>query len=268
MQSIPLERSFVTSGTEQIYFERAGSGAPLIFCHGGSGNHATWFKQVAHFAGTRQVVTWDHRGFGLSTMRSGGPRPLPSSTDLLCILDTLELGQVDLVGQSMGGWTAVHFALAHPDRVRSIILTCTTGGVRTPATWQAWTDLMVRLRAGAPPLMLGRDAALSAEFAARFPAEAAGYQVMGGFNLARPKDIFGPMEEEMIPAERIRELSVPVLAMAGEKDVVFPPQVVFAAAQQFPNVQTHQIEGAGHSAFFEDPDAWNSRVQSFLESIA
>jgi 3-oxoadipate enol-lactonase len=75
------------------------------------------------------VITWDQRGFGNSTRRTGRVGPGPAAGDLAALLDHLEIERAHVVGQSMGGWTSMAFAPAHRDRVRSLVLTDTLAGV-------------------------------------------------------------------------------------------------------------------------------------------
>ncbi len=116
---------------ETIYYEVTGAGEPLVLSHGAGGNHAIWFEQVAFFSRNYKVVTWDQRSFGNSTDHAGRHNAEAFAADLLALLDHLEIDRAHLAGQSMGGWTTVRFALDHPDRVRSVILADTTGGIVT-----------------------------------------------------------------------------------------------------------------------------------------
>ena len=120
---------FVESGGERLYFECVGDGDPLVLCHGAGGNHAIWWQQVPVFADRHAVITWDHRGFGRSSDRARESGPTVAVQDLGAILDHLGIERMDLVGQSMGGWTALGFALARPERVRSLVLADTLGGI-------------------------------------------------------------------------------------------------------------------------------------------
>src|SRR5882757_7400184 len=120
----PLVRrtGYVTSQDEDIYFEDTGEGLPVVLCHGLGGNHAIWWRQVEDLASAHRLVTWDQRGFGNSTARSGEIGPAAARRDLGALLDHLDLGPVALVGQSMGGWVALGYAAAHPERVGALIL--------------------------------------------------------------------------------------------------------------------------------------------------
>ena len=164
-------RSTATTST----YETVGApDAPVVVLgHGAGGNHAIWFQQVPVFAPDYRVVTWDQRGFGLSTNRarareSRAPRP----ADLLAILDHLGVERAHVVGQSLGGWAAMGLAIAHPDRVRSLVLADTLGGIPVEGWWKA----------AAPSPRDGpfNHPALSNDFCVRHPERAHLYLQIGG----------------------------------------------------------------------------------------
>ena len=125
-----LRRSvgYVDSAGERIYYEVTGAGRPLVLCHGLGGNHAIWWRQIEAFAAEHQVITWDMRGFGNSTLHSGEVGPQAARRDLLALLDHLGLDRVTVLGQSLGGYVALGFALEHPDRIETLVLSTTLAG--------------------------------------------------------------------------------------------------------------------------------------------
>src|SRR5690349_1553135 len=127
-----LTSGFVECDREQIYYEAVGSGDALVLSHGLGGNHAIWYQQVPEFAKHYCVVTWDQRGFGRSTNTANNSGPEAAARDLAAVLDHLKIDRAHLVGQSMGGWAVMGYALAHPERVRSLVLADTLGGIYTP----------------------------------------------------------------------------------------------------------------------------------------
>ena len=124
-----------------IYYESVGEGPALVFAHGAGGNAAIWFNQLAYFAPNFQCVAFDHRCFARS------PAPAETVTvhhfrdDLLAILDALEIERAHLVGQSMGGFTVLRTAMDAPDRVMSLTLSCTSGGIINPNPTPAMQNL-------------------------------------------------------------------------------------------------------------------------------
>lgn len=101
-----------------------GQGEPLVFLHGlVSGNMATWYSALAlPLAATRQVILYDQRGHGDSTVAAAGYDLETQVDDLAAVLDHAGAGEVDVVGHSMGALIALHFALKYPWRVRRLVL--------------------------------------------------------------------------------------------------------------------------------------------------
>ena len=127
---IPRTEGFITvADGERVWYETAGEGPDLILTHGLGGNAAVWYQQVPYFAQHYRVISWDQRGFGRSTNENGNHGPVAAVSDLIEIMDLLDVDRAHVVGQSMGGWAALGTAIAVPDRVESVVLACTTGGI-------------------------------------------------------------------------------------------------------------------------------------------
>jgi pimeloyl-ACP methyl ester carboxylesterase len=255
---------FVESDGERIYWEGLGDGdPPLVLCHGAGGNHAVWYQQVPVFGRHRRVISWDHRGFGRSSARGGPTRPALGVRDLGAVLAAVGAsGPIDLVGQSMGGWTALGFALAAPERVRHLVLADTPGGITTP-------ELSAALRGlGRAPLApdgeLGRHPALGASLARRDPARAYLYQMLGAFGEPDLAKIAPALFASAVPDEPLAALAGRVLFVVGAEDALFPPAAIRASAAKVPGARVVEIPDAGHSPYFEQPEAWNRAVAEFL----
>lgn len=120
---------FVQNAGAEIYFERTGSGPAIVFAHGLGGNHVSWWQQVPHFSSRYTCVTFAHRGFAPSRITSGRVDPALFEEDLLALVDHLELTDLRLIAQSMGGWTCLNFALHHQRRARALVMASTEGAV-------------------------------------------------------------------------------------------------------------------------------------------
>src|SRR5256885_17057002 len=96
-----------------LYYETHGSGPALVFAHGAGGNHLSWWQQIPVFSKGFRCITFDHRAFGRSADGAGeaelGRRGFHE--DLRELLDHLDIAETRIVAQSMGGRTAVGFAL-------------------------------------------------------------------------------------------------------------------------------------------------------------
>jgi pimeloyl-ACP methyl ester carboxylesterase len=264
-----LQSGFVESGGEQIYYETVGTGEPLVLSHGLGGNHAIWYQQVPVFAGRFQVITWDQRGFGRSTIATNESGPAAAVDDLKTLLDHLKVDRVHLVGQSMGGWAVTGFALAQPDRVRSLVLADTLGGIYTPEASRHF-DAYIRETTTAPPpdqWAITRHPALGDQLGASDPAQAFLYRQIAGLAAPAPPGMGLKLRQTAYPPEDIRKLNVPVLFVVGEHDPIFPPAIIRSVAAEVKGARIVELPGAGHSPYFETPDAWNRAVGEFLDGL-
>lgn len=263
--ALPARRTgFVEHDGEKLYYEVIGEGGvPLVLSHGAGGNHAVWFQQVATFAKDRTVVTWDHRGYGRSSDHANRSGPEVAAGDLLAILDHLGIAQADLVGQSMGGWSVVGAVLQRPAIARRVVLADTLGGFVSDAIA---AGLAQGRRA---PLVagdrLGLHPAIDPGFARRSPELAHLYQSLGRMGSADPEVMLPRLLAVTHQPEEAAGLSMPVLCVVGDRDPLFPPRSIRALAELLPDARVVEIPRAGHSPYFEFPDAWNSAVRWFLE---
>ncbi len=97
------------------------SAAPVVLLHGLGGDSAGWDEVAEALSGSRRVYAVDLRGHGNSDWPGEYTLPLLRD-DMAGFLDALGLGQVDLIGHSMGGAVAYLLAMRHPGRVRRLVL--------------------------------------------------------------------------------------------------------------------------------------------------
>src|SRR4051794_40752718 len=259
---------------EDIYYELfrrsdagsgSGSGRLMVLGHGLGGNHASWYQQVGPLtAAGYDLLTWDQRGFGGSSRRTGEIGPVVAIEDLRAILDHLRAERVHLVGQSMGGWTAMGFALAHPERLASLTLTDTLAGVMSDGVRGA-------LRAGGGPparevdgAAVAQHPALGAQFCRDHPDRALLYQELASFgDKPDDADILGLLTSTWFGLDAVGAVSLPVLGIVGSEDQLCPPAAMAAVVDALPGARLVTVPGAGHSPYFERPDEWNQALIGF-----
>lgn len=258
---------FVDSGGERIYYEMWGDGAEtVILGHGMGGSHAVWYQQVPVLAERYRVVTWDQRGFGRSSATSGELGPGPAVTDLAHLLDHLEIERAHVVGQSMGGWSALGFAIEHPDRTASLVLADTTGGISTPEIRSRLTEYGRQVSAGLPPdrLPLGHHPAVGTQLLDEDPAQSFLYGQLGSLTTPPPPTTIIPLLLATDHTDRVGEVTTPTLFVVGEHDPIFPPPMIETAAGFIRGSEVAVVENTGHSPYFERPGRWNDIVARFL----
>jgi pimeloyl-ACP methyl ester carboxylesterase len=98
----------------------------------------------------------------------------------------------------------------------------------------------------------------------RDPDKAVLYSQITSFNSVNLSTLKG--EFELHSVTQLAETAVPILFIVGEDDILAPPRIVRSVHEQMPGSKFHQIAGAGHSAHFEQPSAFNAAVLDFLGS--
>jgi 3-oxoadipate enol-lactonase len=261
-----LKRSF-----GHLYYEVSGNGPALLFAHGLGGNHLSWWQQIAHFAPHYTCVTFAHRGFAPSDPIADGPDPADYAGDLAALIEHLDFPDVRLVGQSMGGWTMLEYALAHSAKVKALVLSSTSGtldrrgcdpsGGKQYDTWLA--DATARINDDAAR---GIHPAMGMEAAERSPALHFLYRSIDEMAGTLDKDKLreGLRRTATRKLDDLREFRVPTLLIAGAKDVVFPAFLADAIARKLPKGDVRILPDCGHSPYFEQADTFNRLVAAFL----
>jgi 3-oxoadipate enol-lactonase len=254
----------------RLYYEIDGSGPLLVFAHGLGGNHLSWWQQVPHFRDRYTCVTFAHRGFAPSSAPSAGPDPADYAGDLAALIDHLGGQNVRIVAQSMGGWTALEYALAQPHRVRALVLASTAGPIaRAPALFADPEELPTWERnaaAAASALQAANIHVAAGERMAREqPAAHFLYQEIDALSSVDKVKLRQKLHDTMTrPADVLRTLKVPTLWLIGEEDIVYPPFLSDVLAKLMPNARAVRVAQAGHSVCFERPAEFNRIVDEFL----
>jgi pimeloyl-ACP methyl ester carboxylesterase len=258
-----------------LYFEVTGTGPAIVFAHGLGGNHMSWFQQVAHFAPRYTCVTFAHRGFSPSSWLAGGPDPAEYADDVAALIAHLGLTDVRMVGQSMGGWTTVEYALRRPPELRAVVLAATTGTIdlrqiREPerARMAAW--LKFSEEASSALFKSGVHPAAGMRMVTEQPAMHLLYRHIDDLNAALDKQALRARlgaGRKRAPEELAR-VACPILFIPGDEDVVMPPFAADAIAGVVPGVRVAHIPDAGHSGYFERPAVFNRLLEEFFSGIA
>ena len=247
------------NGTE-LYYESHGEGPAIVFAHGRGGNHLSWWQQVPVFAKSYHCITFDHRGFGQSTMVPLGPDGRRQSfiDDLKALLDHLEIEKTFLVAQSMGGLACLGFALAYPQRTRGLVLADTTGGVGDGSVAKLIQEYQ------APTGTLARVVAKS--FIENHPVRTFLYMQISALNPTIPPEPVSPFASGEGPkGDELARIKFPTLVIVGQEDAIFPVHIMKAVHALIPGARLEIVPDAGHSVYFEHPEIFNRLVSEHLE---
>ncbi len=261
--------SRVSSHGQSIYYERLGEGdKTLIFAHGMGGNGAIWYQQLAHFAGQYSVVTFDHRYFGRSACSPDDFRPEWFADDVMAIMEAEAISSATFICQSMGGWTGSQMAVHHADKVDALVMSHTPGIFTVDDA--NYDPRQTSQKVSEPPRAGFGNAALAADFPEKNPAGALLYNQISGFNDIDPGQIPRAIARAGIAVDvtSLKTYAVPTLFISAEKDDLFPCSYIEAVAQALPGAQYINLGDAGHSSYFELPEAFNQTVADFLAAQA
>lgn len=282
------ERSVTVDGVRIVFDASAGTDPALVVIHGFLGSGASMVPLVealdAHgvLAG-RRVVSVDVVGHGRSDAPSTAEpytmervvEQLRAVLDATTGPDAAVAAPVDVVGYSMGGRIALALALAHPQRLRRLVLVGATAGIEDPAERSARRDGDAELAAFVE--LQGIDAfvdrweqlpifatqlGLPHETRARVRAGRAAQHPTGVANSLRGTGT-GSMEPMW---ERLATLAVPTLVIAGALDTKYV-EIGARLAHELPAARFLAIADAGHAAHLERPEATAAAVGEFLGDI-
>ena len=257
----------VPIGKFQLYYERAGTGPAIVFLHGLGGNHLSWWQQMPFFMRWFDCVTVDQRSFGLSPDPDGSFCDAHPS-DLGALLDHLKIEKAVLVGQSMGGWTIVGYALEHPERVVAMVMADTPGGIFTPEM----DAMMEKLRAGGrgplEAVSIGSLPTYARDYFVRNREMAYLYDSLLILGARPPADAIKRLGSRRYDLAKVRErLKMPILCLEGEEDALIAPAMIRHLVKALPNARLALVPGAGHSVYFENAAAFNQLVLDFIREV-
>ncbi len=251
----------------------AGAGAPLMLLHGFTGCAQSWAHVEPALAGRFKLIMPDLLGHGRTDSPADAARYRMERCvdDLIAILDRLGVDRINLLGYSMGGRVALAAAIQHPERVASLILESASPGLAAleernsrAASDNDLADFIERegieafaARWGRMPLFSSQER-LPETVRARLHSQRLLNNPTGLANSLR-----GLGTGVQTPLwERLGELRIPCLSIAGELDAKFVA-IARRMAAAIPGAGLAIVEGAGHTVHLEQPEAFERLVLEF-----
>lgn len=210
-----------------------GTPPPLVLTHGWVDDSGVWDGVVERLARRRRVITWDLRGHGRSEAPPPGNYAREDALDDLAQVVERAGTPCVLGGHSLGGYLSLAYALAHPEQVAGLVLVAAGPGFRNPSSMEAWNE-SVRASAAKLDLPPGQE------------------QIS--------------LHTDSMVIDRLREITVPVLVVVGERDKRF-----LASASVFEKSldvrATVVVPDAGHAVHRSEPGAVAEAIESFLAGL-
>ncbi|NHN49908.1 alpha/beta fold hydrolase [Halostella sp. JP-L12] len=257
------------------YYERRGTGPPVVFAHGAVLDHSQWRPQVDALSDDYTAIAYDVRGHG----RTGGSAREAYSVDLFAddlaaLVDALDLDRFVLCGLSTGGCIAQAYAARHSDRLAGLVLADTFAPELLDR--REWLQRVVMLRAAIPPVRLvGYERVEKAMV--WLQERISGRGVSGDYGEIERLRAEGPKMETDEFAKVIRAVAafhetevdlsavaVPTLVLRGEHEAPFLRRHAEKLRDEIPDAVLRTVPDAGHASNLDNPEFFTRTVRTFL----
>lgn len=256
----------------EIAYRVQGAGDPVILIGGFTMVKESWGLQVQGLAKHFRVITLDNRGVGETRIPPGPFQVSDMAADTVGLMDALGVDAAHVFGVSMGGLISQTLALDHPDRVRKVVLGCTTHGGRHAV--RPAPEVMEALGKATDPTVPVEEAVrnwVPTMFSERFMKEETGrladFIRFSVQNWPTPEGAAGQIGALSVfnVRRRLGEIRCPLLAITGSEDLMMPPENAKLLAEGIPGAEHYVVEGAGHGFFFEKPEEVNRVLIDFFK---
>lgn len=254
-----------------LWAQQEGHGDEVLFISGLADEGACWVDQVSGLRDRYRLTTFDNRGVGRSSTPDGPFTITDFAADTVALMDALGLERAHVVGSSMGGAIAQELALAHPERVRSLVLNGTwcRGDRFLHEVFRNWMwsaekadsirDFLITVNLWCFSPRIWNDGTMDGWIDA---AQASPY--------AQSVDAFCRSAQALIEhdsADRIGAITAPTLVTVGELDLCLPARFAQEIVDRIPGAALAVIPAVGHQPFQEVPEDYNRLLDEFWQSV-
>jgi pimeloyl-ACP methyl ester carboxylesterase len=266
----PVDTGRVIVEGSSLFYEAAGRGAPVILLHAAYVDRRMWDDQFTELSRNFRVIRYDARGYGRSGPVTGG---FERASDLHALLRALGVRRATLVGCSLGGGTAIDFALRHPDMVDRLVLVGSgvSGYAWPPDDMQAAGPVAARAAlARGDTVGVARAWLLTDYLAAarEHPRVAAKLDTLLAENVAYWKGLLrdGDLERDPTPPAlgRLGAIAAPTLVVVGSRDVTDIRHIADSLRAKLARARLVVFEGADHVPNMEQPARFTRLIREFL----
>ena len=262
----------------KLYYEEAGTGAPLVFVHEFAADHRSWEMQMRHFGQRYRCVTFGARGYPPSDVpeKPESYSQNRAADDILAVMDHLKIDKAHVVGLSMGGFATLHFGFRHSTRALSLVV----AGVGYGAEKDQQAKFKGEVEVVAKSLTTEGMEKFAAKYAygptrvqfenkdprgfAQFKKELGEHSALGSANTQIGVQGQRPSLYDLL--DKMRAMTVPTLILTGDEDwPCLTPSVLMK--REIPSAALAVMPNCGHTINLEDPDLFNQIVGDFIVQV-
>jgi len=268
--STTAERSpgrLVAAGDVDLWVERRGEGPDVLLIAGLSDVAEAWTAQLAGLSDRYRITAYDNRGAGRSPDIPAGFTVAEMADDAAALLRALDVEAAHVAGFSGGSLTAQELALRHPDLVRSLVLVSTWA--RPKPYLRKATDVFRWLPDAAPAERAMLEAFFLWIYTRRAHDDGTVDAIIDealAFPHPQPPESFRRQVDTWMTYDsydRLPAVTAPTLVVAGEQDILSPPDLGRVVAERIPGAEFLVMAGEAHQPFQEQPEWFNAVVSEF-----
>jgi pimeloyl-ACP methyl ester carboxylesterase len=262
----------------KLFYEEVGRGIPIVFVHEFAGDYRSYEMQMRHFGQRYRCIAYNARGYPPSEVPKDGERYSQERArdDIRAVLDALTIDKAHIVGLSMGGFAALHFGFAYPERARSLVVAgCGYGAAPEQRAQfaaeaeasaaqfeqQGMTKAALAYALGPTRVQFqNKDPRGWQEFADLLKE----HSTEGSVATLRGVQKRRPSLFELV--DKMKAISVPTLVMTGDEDwPCLEPGLLMK--RSIPTAALVVMPNCGHAINLEEPAAFNQHLADFFHSV-
>lgn len=258
------------NGVELVY-ELRGTGSPVVMIHGAQGDQTMFAGLASELANRFRILTFDQRGSGLSQKPDMAYSIAMLADDTAALMEHIGFSTAHIIGVSMGGTIAQELALRHPQKVRSLVLGCTTAG--GPNAIRIGGSSFTAAYSTQPMSAKERGQALAeaaftkgylAQHPEVIPAMIAARQQRPLDTVALQHRVKATMTHDAY--DRLPQIKCPTLVITGKDDALISWENSRILAERILGAELVLLEPAGHCFWLEQPEQSSEAISSFLRA--
>lgn len=244
-----------------LFYETFGAGEPIILHHGYTGSHYNYHASAAILAPKYRCILMDCRGAGDSGRPASGHTIEQYARDVVALADHLGLARFTFVGHSMGGVIGMELGINHGNRLDRLVLVAPApaDGVQMPPGARE-RDIAVHTARDVEAMLRERRITTARELS----DDVHRLRIQRGLSVsdAHYDESWKALEDARL-GERLSEITVPTLMVAGAADGLLPANLL--DFQRLPNATLHVFSRVSHGIPYEVPEAFAEAIADFME---